>query len=90
MKFFHCENLTSRALRCDILPWDFKPSETISAQVRQDPQERQNWYHNPATKHHFYSVVEPWNPNQRCSKKDNPPRLLHGFAVDFDSKMDDS
>lgn len=90
MKIFHCDNLTSRVLRCEVAPWEFVQTESITAQIRHDKSERQNWYHNPATKHHFYSLVEPWNPNQRCSKKDNPPRLLHGFAVDYDMVMDDA
>lgn len=85
MKFLFTENLMTRSLRpAPPKPWEFKPATEISDQVRKNKVERQVWYKNPQTKHHFYTLVEPCNPNQRVTKKDNPPRLLHGVVADFD------
>lgn len=83
---FYSENLTDRSMKSGVLPWHFQPTEKLTAQLRGDKTERQHWYRNPATRHYFYSVFEGANPNQRVSK-DNPPRLMHGFAVDYDLRI---
>lgn len=82
--FRYVENLTVRTFRGDVAPWDFKPTETITEQIRHDKTARQDWYKNVATKHCFYGLVEPSNPNMRPSVEDNPPRLLHGIVADYD------
>lgn len=84
---FSATNLTSQAL-APCAPWEFKPSEELTAQLRGDKQERQKWYHNINTRHSFYTLVEAANPNQRVSREDNPPRLLHGVVADYEMPID--
>lgn len=84
--FLYAKNLTEQSLHSGLDPWDFKLTETLTAQIRGDKQSRQDWYKNVATQHFFYTLIEPANPNIRPSKN-NPPRLLHGFAVDYDAKI---
>lgn len=85
---FAVRNLTERALSPSG-PWFFQPTENLSPEIRADKTARQAWYQNPATRHNFYTTVEGANPNQRISKTDNPPRLLHGIVGDFESKLTD-
>lgn len=85
MKLFYVNNLTEQTAHCEVAPWDFKQTEEIPAQVRQDKKARQDFYHNTSTHHQFYTGFEGWNPNQRVSQKDNPPRLLHAICVDYDT-----
>ena len=86
MKIFYTENLTTKTMKSDVLPWDFKPTETLSAQLREDKQTRQMWYQTVTTKHYFYSGFEGANPNMRVSK-DNPPKSQHSIPADFDLKI---
>lgn len=88
MPFFAIENLTQKTL-APCVPWEFKPIEMPSDLIRGDKKERQNWYRTASTKWNFYTLIEAANPNQRPSK-DNPPRLLHGIAVDYDAPIPDS
>lgn len=83
MKFFFVSNLTDRELKSGCAPWDFVLSETLTEQIRKDKQSRQEWYRNQATRHQFYTGIEPVNPNARPSKE-NEPKYLHAFCVDFD------
>lgn len=82
MKFFAATNTVTQTV-APCLPWEFKGTENITAQIRQVKEDRQNWYKNPATQHNFYSGLEAANPNARVSKE-NPPRLLHAFVADYD------
>lgn len=83
--FFAVENLTQRSLTpCS--PWEFKSDNPPSEVVRKDKIERQNWYRTVSVKWNFYTPIEATNPNQRPSK-DNPPRFLHGLAVDYDAPI---
>jgi hypothetical protein len=86
MKFFYSVNLTEKSMQTGIQPWDFKPTETITAQIRADKQTRQEWYANTNTAHYFYSLIEGVNPNQRPSVE-NPPKYLHGIAADYDIQI---
>lgn len=88
MSFFFIENLTDKVLKIGN-PWEFVPTENITEKIRKDKHERQAFYRNPNTKHFFYTLTEPQNPNLRPSK-DNPPRLLHGVAADYDVVIPDS
>jgi len=83
--FFAAENLVTRTVAPGD-PWDFQPLETITAQIRGDKEARQDWYQNTATKHNFYTGLEGHIPNQRVGKE-NPPRLIHAFAADYDIKV---
>jgi hypothetical protein len=65
-------------------PWEFVPTEQITEQIRKDKNARQDWYKNVNTRHSFYSAFEPYNPNCRVSREDNPPKFLHAFHADFD------
>jgi hypothetical protein len=86
-KFFAVENLVLRSLT-PCCPWEFcpLPEQHPTAQIRGDKQSRQDWYRNAATRWQFYTAIEPSNPNQRCGK-DNPTRMLHGFAADYDIRI---
>jgi hypothetical protein len=86
MKFLFAVNLTEKTLHTGIQPWDFQPTEEITAQIRGDKEARQQWYANSATKHYFYTLIEGANPNQRPSKE-NPPQWLHGISADYDVKI---
>ena len=86
MKFFYSKNLTEKTMHCDIAPWDFKPTEALTVQIREDKQTRQDWYRTVTTSHYFYTGIEGANPNQRPSK-DNPPRNFYAFHADFDLRI---
>ena len=83
MKSFYANNLTERSLHSAVAPWEFQPTEKITEQIKHDKEERQRWYQNPATRHQFYTLIEPANPNQRASK-DNPAKYIHGVVADYD------
>lgn len=85
--FRYLNNLTDRSLKEGVEPWDFKPTENITKQIREDGESRQEWYQTQSTRHHFYTGIEAENPNQRPSKKDNPPRRIHAIVADIDSKI---
>jgi hypothetical protein len=85
MKFFASENLTTQSVSPSI-PWEFKITERITAQIRGDKEDRQRWYQTPETKHNFYTGIEAINPNMRPTKE-NPPLRIHSFAADFDAKI---
>ena len=86
---FAAQNLVSQSLfACD--PWAFKGTENITAQIRHDKQARQEFYNNQNTRHCFYTAFEASNPNQRPTKQNNPVRMLHGFAVDYDVAIPDA
>lgn len=86
MPFFAADNLVTKAVTA-CFPWDFKATENITEQIRVDQEARQQFYRNSATKWNFYSALEGANPNNRISKEENPPRLIHGFSADYDIKI---
>lgn len=80
--FFAVVNLTELATSpCE--PWNFKPVEGISEQVRHSKHDRQVWYKTKSTVHNFYTGLEGANPNQRVSKS-NPPRRINAIVADYD------
>lgn len=83
--FFVSENLTSQSV-APSLPWEFKPTETITTQIRKDKEERQRWYKTATTKHCFYTALEGVNASQRINR-DNPPHAIHGFVADYDIEL---
>lgn len=85
--FFAASNLTEQSL-APSEPWLFEPTEQLTELIRTDKAARQEFYRDKRTSHNFYSLVEPSNPNQRTTKKDNPPRRLHGIVVDYDMTYD--
>jgi hypothetical protein len=87
MKIFCCKNLMDRTMK-ECLPWEFKPEQDQlpTAQIRADKDSRQDWYRTLSTVWNFYTFLEGANPNQRIGK-DNPARLLHGLAADYDVKL---
>lgn len=89
MPFFAAKNLVSQELQ-PCVPWEFKPTEEITAQIRGDKEERQSWYQNQKTAHQFYTGIEPLNPNLRINKENNPPLILHAFTADFDLEIPDA
>lgn len=83
--FFATDNLTKQGV-APCSPWEFKPPALPGAQIRGDKESRQDWYRSVSTVWNFYTPIEASNPNQRASKS-NPPRILHGFAADYDLKL---
>lgn len=85
--FFHAVNLTTPAVsRGELEPWEFKPTETITPQIRASKEDRQNWYQNAATRHDFYTGIEAINSSQRVSKE-NIPHAVHAFVADYDIRI---
>jgi hypothetical protein len=86
MPFYAAESLVKKTVApCE--PWNYVPAQQVSLQIRHDKQSRQDWYRHVDTKWNFYTAIEAANPNQRISKDDNPPKLMHGFHVDIDVKI---
>lgn len=86
---FYTDNLNTTELKYGINPWDFKTPENITAQIRKVKDDRHDWATNPATKHMFYTGVEPVAPAARPSKE-NPPFKLHAIAADYDTPIPDA
>lgn len=84
-KFFGLQNLVSTDLT-ECVPWEFKPTENITVNIREVKQDRQDWYSMPSTKHNFYTAIEPHSPNLRCNDS-NPPRMLHALVADYDAHI---
>lgn len=82
MKLFAVNNLTSIEL-AECQPWKYKADAEIPDEIRKTKHARQEWYQDKATRHNFYTGIEPANPNVRLSKE-NPARLLHCFVADYD------
>lgn len=87
MSFFYVRNLTEQTLLPEPAPWTFVPASPVSEQVKHDKKSRQDWYRTASTVHHFYTAVEPANPNQRVGKS-NPPRKIHAIVADYDMPLD--
>ena len=84
--FFATKNTITSALDACPAPWDFKPTETITLQIRKVKEDRQDWYNNPDTQHNFYTAIEPLNPNLRVSKE-NRPLKIWGVIGDYDVEV---
>ncbi len=82
--FFFTENLTDKTLHTGSFPWDFVFTETITDLMRTNKKARDAWYHDPSTRHQFYTMIEPVNPNLRPSQE-NPPHAIRGFPFDYDN-----
>lgn len=83
--FYALTNLTHLSVTPS-LPWDFTPTITVPDEVRANKDKRQDFHKDKATTWNYYSPFEGANPNQRVSKS-NPPRLLHGFAPEWDMQI---
>ncbi len=84
--FYFVRNLTKQSMETGLAPWDFVTTEEITDSIRKDKQSRQKWYQTQTTSHHFYTALEPANPNMRPGK-DNPVRAIHAFTADYDVKI---
>lgn len=82
--FLHAKNIIADSLLSGIEPWDFKPTENLTQQIRHVKEDRQNWYRTPSTSHYFYTGIEPLNPNLRVNKENNPPHIIYAFVADYD------
>jgi len=87
--FYAVANLTAQQTQ-PVDPWAFAPEkkDVPAEQIRKDKVSRQEFYRNIATRWQFYTSVEAIMSTARPGK-DNPPRLIHGFVVDFDLEIDD-
>lgn len=86
--FFAAKNLVTLSVE-PCVPWEFVPTENITAQMRKSKQDRQDFYQTPTTQHQFYTGIEGVNPNQRVSREGNPPFRVHAFVADFDVVISD-
>lgn len=90
---FILKNLVSSAITRGE-PWTFKGE--VPPEVREDKVKRDAWINNVDTQWNVYSMIEGLNENVRISltntvaREGNPPRVLHGFAADYDAKIPDS
>jgi hypothetical protein len=68
-------------------PWEV--SVEIPEKVYSDKKYRDEWICAPTTQHCVYSLWSGVNPRLRVNRKkddgENPPRLMHGIALDFDA-----
>lgn len=83
--FWAAKNLVSQAVEPTV-PWEFKPTEILTAQIRLSKEDRQVWYQTASTQHNFYSGIEAYNNALRVSR-DNPPLAMHAFPADYDVKI---
>ena len=65
------------------LPWEFKPTENITDEIRHNKEARQAWYKNKNTQHNFYTPIDGVMITQRVSNE-NPPNSTGGFTADYD------
>src|ERR1035437_10458237 len=65
------------------LPWEFVPTEALTEQIRNNKEDRQNFYKSKSTAHNFYTGIEAVSNTQRVSK-DNPPKAIWAFIADYD------
>jgi hypothetical protein len=84
MTFHYIENLVAVEAHQGN-PWEFKCTEVLTDEIRKNKIARQTWYNNPATKHSFYSGIEPLNPNARLNRENNPPHAIRAIPVDYDT-----
>lgn len=82
MKFYCAPNLVTSALE-ECLPWEFKPTEQLTAQIRTVKEDRQRFYQSKLTQHCFYTAIVGFNERLRVGKE-NPPRIVGGFIADYD------
>lgn len=84
MKLFAIPNLSaSAASECQ--PWETEPAPEDFP----DKQSFVDWCQHPATRHCHYSSFEGLVPSLRVSAGANDPFRLHGFVVDYDTKIGD-
>lgn len=86
--FYAAKNTVTQTVEPCAAPWDFKPTENITEQIRHVKQDRQNWYQTPTTQHNFYTAVEGFNALARVSKE-NPVRMIGGVVGDYDIPISD-
>jgi hypothetical protein len=84
MKFFGLRNLSSQDVAsCD--PTTFVPKIVTYPSTKQ---EFRDWCGHPQTDHLFFTTVEGTIPGCRLTVQ-NPPHLMHGWVIDYDSKFID-
>ena len=83
MKYFYTKNL--RATDTTIVS-DLSKTKSTVPQFNSKPEYRE-WCAKNTTNHIFYNCVEGSTPQERVSAN-NPPRKVHGFAVDYDAPVD--
>lgn len=72
-------------------PWEFTDFDRIPPECLTDKAARDAWINSPETNFHVYSLYEGVQENLRLhasspNQDENPPLLMHGLAVDYDSK----
>jgi hypothetical protein len=84
VKYFGLKNLSStEAEETNPITWGPHPGYPDGTK-----QEYRDWCGHPQTNHMFYSGVEGLNPGLRLTVQ-NPPHLMHGWVIDYDSKFID-
>ncbi len=76
-----------------VKPWEFIEFSKVPAEALVNKAFRDAWVNTPSTVFHVYTLFEGVQSNLRLRGKsggdgdDNPPLLMHGLAVDYDTAM---
>jgi hypothetical protein len=85
-------NLSSSEIFSGVAPWEFTRFDLVPPQALIDKGFRDKWVNTPETEFHVYTLFEGVQSNLRLRGKnggedDNPPLVMHGLAVDYDTAM---
>lgn len=83
--FYAAPNAVTKSVS-PCLPWEFKPTQELTDEIRHNKDSRQRWYKDRKTEHCFYSGIEAISNSQRVSKE-NPPKAIWAFVADYDIKI---
>src|SRR6185369_16714379 len=85
-------NLNSSECFDGVLPWRFAGLSAVPPQALKDKAYRDAWINTPDTSYHVYTLYEGTQSNLRLrgsrgGEDDNPPLVMHGLAIDYDTAM---
>ncbi len=89
----YLKNLSSSEVFTGVAPWEFINFSAVPPRALVDKAFRDAWVNTPSTDFHVYTLFEGVQSNLRLRGKaggdgdDNPPLIMHGMAVDYDTAM---
>lgn len=88
----HLRNLSSSDTHEGVLPWEFVALSKVPPQAFTDKALRDSWANLPDTDYHVYTLFEGVQSTlrlrgARTGADENPPCVMHGLAVDYDTAM---
>lgn len=88
----HLKNLSSSECFDGVRPWRFTDFGLVPPQAMRDKAYRDAWINRPETSYNVYTLYEGVQKNlrlrgSRSGEDDNPPLLMHGLAIDYDTTM---